>query len=277
MSKGGLQHMNIPLEEEINKEEEASNDFKEEELGIQTSEEEVVETPPEEDEDNNLLLPEEEEAVTITVIRETFSVINAINLGIIALNAGRKLHYIADVYYIPAIKHNMLSIGQLLEKGYTLFMKDCHVAVKDNNGRLIAFVKMSKNRMFPLNIQYDAAKCLTAITNNLILEDEAGVPTVLVEDPRVPEEEPQSPVHSFPVFNRRNSPTPGTSSTSPEASSSEEPRMRNLDDLYDATQNKEVELISCKTNDQVVDIFTKPLKGDIFIRLKFMLGMTSPD
>ena len=46
--------MNTPLEEEINKEEEASNDFKEEDLGIQASEEEVVETSPEEDEDNNL-------------------------------------------------------------------------------------------------------------------------------------------------------------------------------------------------------------------------------
>jgi hypothetical protein len=42
-------------------------------------------------------------------------------------------------------------------------------------------------------------------------------------------------------------------------------------------KNKEVELISCNTNDQVVDIFTKPLKGEIFIRLKFMLGMTSLD
>ena len=46
--------MNIPFEEEINKEEEASNDFKEKDLGIQASEEEVVEIPPEEDEDNNL-------------------------------------------------------------------------------------------------------------------------------------------------------------------------------------------------------------------------------
>jgi hypothetical protein len=41
--------------------------------------------------------------------------------------------------------------------------------------------------------------------------------------------------------------------------------------------NKEVELISCKTNDQVADIFTKPLKREIFIRLKFILGMTSLD
>ncbi|XP_034910967.1 uncharacterized protein [Populus alba] len=74
--------------------------------------------------------------------------------------------YIANVYYVPAIKHNILSIGQLIEKGYTLYTKNCHMIVKYYNGRLIAYVKMSKNRMFLLNIQYDAAKCLSAITNN---------------------------------------------------------------------------------------------------------------
>jgi transposase InsO family protein len=74
--------------------------------------------------------------------------------------------YIADVYYVPAIKQNLVSIGQLLEKGYTLFMKNCHLTVTDYNGRLIVYVKMSKNRMFPLNIQYDAEKCLSAITNS---------------------------------------------------------------------------------------------------------------
>jgi hypothetical protein len=37
-------------------------------------------------------------------------------------------------------------------EGYTLFMKNCHLTIKDYNGRLIAYVKMSKNRMFPLNI-----------------------------------------------------------------------------------------------------------------------------
>ncbi|KAL3609589.1 hypothetical protein D5086_000609 [Populus alba] len=45
--------------------------------------------------------------------------------------------------------------------------------------------------------------------------------------------------------------------------------------IREHVKNKEVELISCKTNDQVADIFTKPLKGEIFIMLKFMLGMTS--
>ena len=47
--------------------------------------------------------------------------------------------------------------------------------------------------------------------------------------------------------------------------------------IQEHVKNKEVEPISCKTNNQVVDIFTKPLKGEIFIRLKFMLGMTSLD
>ena len=84
--------MNIPLEEEINKEEEASSDFKEEVLGIQVLEEEVVETPPEEVEDNKHSLLEEEEAVTITVTRGISNVIVAINLGTIALNVEGKLH-----------------------------------------------------------------------------------------------------------------------------------------------------------------------------------------
>jgi hypothetical protein len=47
--------------------------------------------------------------------------------------------------------------------------------------------------------------------------------------------------------------------------------------IREHVKNKEVELISCNTNDQIADIFTKPLKGEIFIRLKFMLGMTSLD
>jgi len=39
--------------------------------------------------------------------------------------------YIADVYYVIAIKHNLLSIGQLLEKGYTLLMKNCNLTIED--------------------------------------------------------------------------------------------------------------------------------------------------
>ena len=74
--------------------------------------------------------------------------------------------YIVDVYYIPTIKQNLVSISQLMEKGYTLYTKNFHLTIIDYNGRLIAYVKMFKNRMFPINIQYAAAKYLSVITNN---------------------------------------------------------------------------------------------------------------
>ncbi|KAJ6976423.1 hypothetical protein NC653_028526 [Populus alba x Populus x berolinensis] len=62
--------------------------------------------------------------------------------------------HIVDVYYVPAIKQNLISISQLIERGYTLYSKNCHLTIRDYNERLIAYVKMFKNKMFPLNIQY---------------------------------------------------------------------------------------------------------------------------
>ena len=36
-----------------------------------------------------------------------------------------------DVYYVPDLKNNILSMGQLLEKGYSIFMKDQILHLKD--------------------------------------------------------------------------------------------------------------------------------------------------
>ena len=90
----------------------------------------------------------------------------------------------------------------------------------------------------------DDQEAVKWINTDLILEGEE-VPIVLVEEPIVPAAEPQSPVHRFPVFNRRN--TPGaSSSTPPSASSSEGPRrMRNLEELYDTTQVMEDTTLFC--------------------------------
>jgi hypothetical protein len=82
------------------------------------------------------------------------------------------------------------------------------------------------------------------MNTDLILEDEVEVPTVSVEGPILPTDEPQSPVHRFHVFNMRN--TLGSSSTPLSASSLEEPRrMRNLEELYGATQVIEDTTLFC--------------------------------
>ena len=53
-------------------------------------------------------------------------------------------------------------MGQLLEKDYDFYSKDYCLFIKNGKGDLIAKAKMSKNRLFPLNIQNDVAKCLKA-------------------------------------------------------------------------------------------------------------------
>ena len=58
--------------------------------------------------------------------------------------------------------YNILSMSQLLEKGYDFFSRDYCLFIKNSKGDLIAKAKMSKNRLFPLNIQNDIAKCLKA-------------------------------------------------------------------------------------------------------------------
>ena len=54
-------------------------------------------------------------------------------------------------------------------------------------------------------------------------------------------------------------------------------RSKHIDTLYlfikEHVKLKEVKLFPCKSQDQLADIFTKPLKGDAFTRVKMMLGM----
>ncbi|KAJ4769831.1 polyprotein [Rhynchospora pubera] len=70
--------------------------------------------------------------------------------------------FITNVYYVPDIKSNILSLGQLLELGYTVVIKDRTLYLRDKNDRLIAQVEMTKNRMFKLNLMNVQAKCLKA-------------------------------------------------------------------------------------------------------------------
>ena len=79
----------------------------------------------------------------------------------IRLKDGRH-EFISNVYYVPTMKNNILSLGQLLEKGYDIHMKDSSLSIRDGRNNLITKVPISRNRMFLLNIQNDVTKCLKA-------------------------------------------------------------------------------------------------------------------
>ena len=65
--------------------------------------------------------------------------------------------YISDVYFVPGLKHNLISIGQLMQMGYNVFFKNdvCTILDRPPSGQLIANIQMTNNRIFPLKIRSD--------------------------------------------------------------------------------------------------------------------------
>ena len=43
--------------------------------------------------------------------------------------------YIPDIYHVEGLKHNLLSTGQLLQKGYRVYMEDEHCVIKDKRSQ----------------------------------------------------------------------------------------------------------------------------------------------
>ena len=62
---------------------------------------------------------------------------------------------IPDVYYVPGLQHNLISIGKLVQKRYRIHFEngECVILDKKPSNRLIAKVEMTQNRMFPLKIK----------------------------------------------------------------------------------------------------------------------------
>ncbi|GKV01270.1 hypothetical protein SLEP1_g13835 [Rubroshorea leprosula] len=67
---------------------------------------------------------------------------------------------ITQVYYVPTLKSNILSLGQLLEMGYDIHLKDGCLTLRDGSDNLVAKVPMEKNRMFLLNVHVDHPRSL---------------------------------------------------------------------------------------------------------------------
>ena len=67
---------------------------------------------------------------------------------------------IQDVYYVLDLKTNILSMGQLTEKGYSIFLKDRLLHLKDKQGRLVAQVEIERNQMYKLNLRSIRENCL---------------------------------------------------------------------------------------------------------------------
>ena len=49
---------------------------------------------------------------------------------------------ISYMFYVPALKSNLLSVGQLLEKGYVIILRNGACEISDSSKGIIAIVRM---------------------------------------------------------------------------------------------------------------------------------------
>ncbi|XP_047149017.1 uncharacterized protein LOC124821197, partial [Vigna umbellata] len=61
-----------------------------------------------------------------------------------------KSAYVNNALYVLSMKSNLLSLGHLLEKGYTMLMQQRHIEVFDERQRLVIKAPLARNRTFKL-------------------------------------------------------------------------------------------------------------------------------
>ncbi|KAH9681306.1 hypothetical protein KPL71_026926 [Citrus sinensis] len=93
----------------------------------------------------------------------------AVGKGIIAVHTkGGNKKLISDVLYVPNLTQNLLSVGQLIQKGFPIYFDDekCKIIDKTNN-HTVAVVEMSKNKVFPLVMPLDENVALKTENSDL--------------------------------------------------------------------------------------------------------------
>ena len=72
---------------------------------------------------------------------------------------------IEEVLYVPGLKTNLLSLGQLLQKGFVMTMKDNCLKVFDRNQKLVIQANMSQNRTFRIGMNILKHQCFATSEN----------------------------------------------------------------------------------------------------------------
>ncbi|GJR47637.1 retrovirus-related pol polyprotein from transposon TNT 1-94 [Tanacetum coccineum] len=67
---------------------------------------------------------------------------------------------IENVYFVPDLKSNIMSLGQLMKRGYSVRMNGRVLQLNDRNGMRVARVEMENNKMYKLNLRSMQERCL---------------------------------------------------------------------------------------------------------------------
>ncbi|WZZ46597.1 hypothetical protein YC2023_042856 [Brassica napus] len=71
---------------------------------------------------------------------------------------------LADVYFIPELQSNIISLGQATESGCDVRMREDYLTLHDKDGVLITKAKRARNRIYKVTMEIVDNKCLQLIT-----------------------------------------------------------------------------------------------------------------
>jgi len=77
-----------------------------------------------------------------------------------------KMAIIEEVLYVPKMQCNLLSVGQFIQKGYSVIMKDNTLKLFDKHQRLVLKTPLANNRTFQTNMKVVELKCLSAMVKD---------------------------------------------------------------------------------------------------------------
>ncbi|KAA0066378.1 retrovirus-related Pol polyprotein from transposon TNT 1-94 [Cucumis melo var. makuwa] len=87
--------------------------------------------------------------------------------GTVEIETHHGNRILTNVQYVPDIGYNLLSVGQLMESRYSILFDDGACLIKNKQtGRVLAKVKMTQSKMFPLEVSNVESFALTAIATN---------------------------------------------------------------------------------------------------------------
>ncbi|KAK1419234.1 hypothetical protein QVD17_28397 [Tagetes erecta] len=73
---------------------------------------------------------------------------------------------LTDIYYIPSLQSNIISLGKATECGCDIHMKDDLLLMHDDKGKLLMKVQRSKNRLYTIRLKTGKPVCLQAKIDN---------------------------------------------------------------------------------------------------------------
>lgn len=80
--------------------------------------------------------------------------------SILFVTKDGKRKMLSDVYFIPDLRSNIISLGQATEAGCNVRMKEDYLTLYDREGNLLVRATRSRNRLYKVVMKVDNTKCL---------------------------------------------------------------------------------------------------------------------